>query len=369
VALPQEATQGAVALQGTAAYVAATDSLQAVDTSSGQVVATIRPRQQPLQSRDEVQIMGQVIQVNSAGGPPQVATVDGKTLVLAPFLVQIPGHGTTQGRSAMELTAVAAATNQVAWTMPLELPEWASDPYADDLGAAVVGVQATTAVVVVANSDHRVTYAVDLAARQVRWQQDRFAAAELGGGVVIGTVTGDADFRQQLAALAIADGRRRWAALDSSGMNAYSAGPKLVAVSGQDYLSGDGFFMLLDRASGATVTHVKTDRTVRVSCAYDGAAVTVCSSSIAQWVFAVDTAGKDLWELPDRAARRVAPTVTAVWHGAVYATTGNGPVVLDARTGADRNVDPGIAPVLVDDYVGLARDGTDRRLTAYPATG
>lgn len=54
------------------------------------------------------------------------------------------------------------------------------------------------------------------------------------------------------------------------------------------------------------------------------------------------------WTLPDTGHTRVAPTVTAVWHGAVYGYTDHGPIVLDAATGTDRNDHPGIAAVPLD---------------------
>jgi hypothetical protein len=46
------------------------------------------------------------------------------------------------------------------------------------------------------------------------------------------------------------------------------------------------------------------------------------------------------------------------------------PVVLDARTGADRSDEPGIAPFVVDAYWGIALDkGGGQVLRAYPAVG
>ncbi|MGW7361563.1 hypothetical protein ACWGI0_34355 [Streptomyces sp. NPDC054802] len=48
------------------------------------------------------------------------------------------------------------------------------------------------------------------------------------------------------------------------------------------------------------------------------------------------------------------PEVTAAWHGRVYGRTEAGPVVLDARTGEDVEVDPGVAPVAVNEYGAVA---------------
>ncbi|MEF2529015.1 MULTISPECIES: hypothetical protein [Streptomyces] len=42
---------------------------------------------------------------------------------------------------------------------------------------------------------------------------------------------------------------------------------------------------------------------------------------------------------------------------------------LEARTGADLPIRPGLAPCLVNAYTGLALSETDRSLTAYPTSG
>lgn len=65
------------------------------------------------------------------------------------------------------------------------------------------------------------------------------------------------------------------------------------------------------------------------------------------------------------------PTVTAVWHGAVYGYTDHGPIVLDATTGADRNDHPGIAPTLVDAYAGVVAAVPPTAVAAgvYPSGG
>ncbi|WNF30375.1 PQQ-binding-like beta-propeller repeat protein [Streptomyces sp. C11-1] len=101
------------------------------------------------------------------------------------------------------------------------------------------------------------------------------------------------------------------------------------------------------------------DKARPVECRYDEKSVVVCgrhpgAARRAAEVFAVDVAsGKVLWELPDRAAGRIVPEVTAVRHGRVYASTASGPVVLDARSGQDIELEPGIAPVAVNEYAGL----------------
>jgi outer membrane protein assembly factor BamB len=77
-----------------------------------------------------------------------------------------------------------------------------------------------------------------------------------------------------------------------------------------------------------------------LACRYDQAAVTVCTMGTSL-VFALDaTSGKQLWQLPTTGW--IAPTVTAAWHGAVYGTAGDKPLVLDAKTGVDREPSPAL---------------------------
>ncbi|WP_374772667.1 hypothetical protein OG756_05520 [Streptomyces sp. NBC_01310] len=73
--------------------------------------------------------------------------------------------------------------------------------------------------------------------------------------------------------------------------------------------------------------------------------------------------------VPDKNAGRIAPQVAAVWHGRVYGKTADGPLALDARTGAGLPTRPGVAPYLVNEYTGLALSESDDALTAYPTNG
>ncbi|MEU1806716.1 hypothetical protein [Streptomyces sp. NPDC019937] len=79
--------------------------------------------------------------------------------------------------------------------------------------------------------------------------------------------------------------------------------------------------------------------------------------------------GKQLWKLSHDDADRVPPHATLVRNGLLYGVTKNGPVVMDARTGQDKEAAPGIAPYVSDGYVGLGIAEDDGRVTAYRATG
>jgi outer membrane protein assembly factor BamB len=105
------------------------------------------------------------------------------------------------------------------------------------------------------------------------------------------------------------------------------------------------------------------------SCAHDSDTLIVCWA-FTEHIAAVDAAnGKVLWQLPDTSADRIMPRISAVRRGMIYATAGgNGPVILDGRTGKDKVTSVAIAPTLVIPGYGLvlsARGG----LFAHRATG
>ncbi|MFD7906499.1 hypothetical protein ACFV4G_30200 [Kitasatospora sp. NPDC059747] len=140
----------------------------------------------------------------------------------------------------------------------------------------------------------------------------------------------------------------------------------VVELATVDTATGTGkqFTRLLDGATGHEVLALGG---AGADCRHDGRSVTVCTDDGS--VFAVDDNAQVLWKLPDEANHRIAPTVTAVWHGLVYGSTSHGPVILDTRTGADRPATPGIAPAAVDAYAGLALKNDANILVAYPAAG
>ncbi|ARP72341.1 hypothetical protein LK07_24155 [Streptomyces pluripotens] len=152
-------------------------------------------------------------------------------------------------------------------------------------------------------------------------------------------------------------------------MSIVPAGPRLVRVSGKDYDRGHSYDRLVDAGSGRTVRTMPADL-AGSECDYDDRSALVCSGMGAesQVAYGLDAStGKDLWRLPDQQADRIAPKVTAAWHGRVYGTTDHGSVALDARTGKDLP-NPGIAPILVNESAGLALDQDGSNLIAYPTS-
>ncbi|MCR8577512.1 PQQ-like beta-propeller repeat protein [Streptomyces sp. Isolate_219] len=341
-----------LALHGTGAYAAAADSLQVIDTGTGTATSTVRPRHKSIAEKD-------------AETNAPVLTQDGRQ-ALVPFLVEFPGKGTTPSRAGIELDAVDTTTGKAAWTLDLDdLPSWAAQPATR---ARVVATTKSTAVISVGNGEMGATYAVDLDSRKTTWHDDKVAAAAVIGDTAVATTSKDS-VRQQVIGLDINhDGKRSWSKLDGYELTVRPAGPHLVAITGTDYNSGDSVGVLL-KPDGSKAADLTGDSS-GLTCHYDDASVTVCQTEEPRTLALDATTGKQLWSLPEKGGNRVAPTVTAAWHGVVYGTTGNGPVALDAKTGADRSTSPGAAPVAVNEYTGVALDQADHRtLIAHPATG
>jgi hypothetical protein len=130
-------------------------------------------------------------------------------------------------------------------------------------------------------------------------------------------------------------------------------------------LAGEPFFILI-RADRSVV-----GRFIGMTCWYDEVSVTVCAGEN-RFAFALDsTSNAVLWAMPEEGSRRVVPTVTAAWHGAVYGWANRAPVVLDAKTGADREPSPGLAPEVVNGRaaVGAPVQGSGNPVTVHPASG
>ncbi|MFF9482986.1 PQQ-binding-like beta-propeller repeat protein [Streptomyces sp. NPDC014733] len=339
-------------LHGTDAYVAAADSLQVIDTSTGTATSVVRPRHKTIVEKD-------------AETSAPVLTPDGRQ-VLAPFVVEFPGKGTTPSRAGVELDAVDTRTGKASWTLDLDdLPNWANSP---ETQVRVVAATKSTAVISVAAGERGATYAVDLATCKATWHNDEVAAATVIGNTAVALTSKDS-VRQQVIGLDIDhEGKRSWSKLDGYELTVRPAGPHLVAVIGRDYDSGDDIGVLL-KPDGSKATDLTGD-SLGLTCHYDDASVTVCQTEEPRTLALDAETGKQLWNLPEKGANRVVPTVTAAWHGVVYGTTSNGPVVLDAKTGADRSASPGAAPAAVNEYTGIALDQDERHtLVAYPATG
>ncbi|MFE9966446.1 hypothetical protein [Streptomyces sp. NPDC005525] len=374
IAMPMEATSGRLTVGGTLdgelpvvlneqiAFVAAPDNVQAVDTATGNLVGRIEPSGSPLGS---VEAMGD----DNPAQAPVIVKGAGFTILVAPFVVETAGTGTQAEHTLVELTGSNAETAKVMWRLPVRLPSWADSSYST-VSAVVVGTLDHIGVLTVANDDHAVSYGIDLAAHRILWTQAGFDAVAVAGSTAVGATVQDGT-RERAVGYDVTSGKRKWFGEHSYELSVRGAGPHLITVNGRDYGSGDSYYRLLDARTG-TVRQNLPSGLFGSSCRYDAKDTVVCAGmgSQSQVVCALDaTSGKMLWQLPDKQADRIAPEVAAAWHGRVYGETGNGPVILDARSGDDVPAHPAIVPRLLNESTALALDDSGDQLMAYPTAG
>lgn len=316
--------------------------------------------------------------------PFALERADGPPHVLVAYHVSKEGRGTTATRELVELLVLDSGTGKLRSRLEIPL---VADAYRDAAGGRstavrVVGAQDGTVAVSLrvharrsASSNLvRETIGVDLSdpdRPRTIWKKPGFEAYTVAGGNAVGAEHDAGGQYKVLTAVSMEDGDTEWQDRTherTAGMNpelqaqwTTPAGPDRIIttqVKRSGLISSRSQLLLVDAATGKQ--RPLSDRKRPVHCRYDGKSVVVCgphpgASRAPKEVFALDApSGKLLWELPDSAAGRIAPEVTAVRHGRVYAETPSGPVVLDARSGEDIELDPGIAPVVVNEYAGLA---------------
>lgn len=311
-------------------------------------------------------------------------------LVLAASATTVPGSGTTPPGLALELLALTRAdpAAAVSWTAAAPLP-WVENPRS--VRTAVSGVAGApdgrrVAVLSITGSSHRASLAVDLGERRVLWVADGVLAGAVLDGEVPDEVTGragggslpgaqaPADTRaatvvgvavpagggsgytpSSVVGLDVRSGARRFVAdAGATALTVSRAGPWSAVVGGRAAGNARAFLAVLGADGSARPRIDLGTASVAPRCVWDEATVTVCSGP--NRTFALDAVtARPLWSLPT--AGRVPPRVSTAWHGAVYGTTVNGPVVVDGRTGQDRDPAPGAAPVVVNRYLGVGPGG------------
>ncbi|WP_139324217.1 MULTISPECIES: hypothetical protein [unclassified Pseudonocardia] len=293
---------------------------------------------------------GSGITSEQIGNPVVAATPVGR-LAVAAFPVEIAGRGTTPGGPAIELVGADSATGAKTLSATVPLPAGSSpgfDPLVHYVG--VVGVEGSTAVVTATTSEGGFTAAVDLGTGETMWTAPDLTGRQVVDGTVI---VYRHDFASpEMRGLSLTDGAQRWAGGPSG--KAFPIGERLVLVSDNTGTA------VLEAATGARVTTTPLGEDQKSwRCYYDQRSITVCQLDQFGKPYAVvglDESGAELWRIVARSGGdRVPPTVTATWHGAVYGhTPDGGPVVLDGQTGADRTPAAAAAPLLVNEYFGIA---------------
>jgi hypothetical protein len=333
-----------IALVDTTAFVVARDALVVVDVTDGKVRETIKP---------ELQLADEKLYNKIAGNdpmPPIVTNIEGGRAVLAPFAVSVPGQGTTPAGIAVEIVAVRVDGTKKMWSARVNVQ--LSTKVIEGHNMALLGVASGIAVLRAGGS----TYGVDLRTQRTVWQRPDFQGVTVTGETIVG-FSSNGEGLEMLEGANAADGVQRW--VDKTGDTSFliwPAGLRFVAVNG---MNRSNAFRIVEASTGRKVNAPQTggEGPATPNCYYDQVGVTVCwdiDRSGFEWTGAFDAhTGEWLWHLPDRKTNRTYVRVTTAWRGAVYGTTSNGPVVLDARTGADREANPVAAPFLVNGYVGI----------------
>lgn len=377
ITLPESASRGEhdkaapmlrplpVALHKGVAYIARPDGLDVVSGYQRGTPVTIKPQYTPGTKLKYVTRWGE-----NPAQAPLITSYEGRTLVLSTLVTEKAGTGTTASRAMLELMATDADTAKKAWFAEIDLG--ASDHTLDRrLSSAVLGRSGDTVVV----SAFDKIFGIDLKTQKHAWTakgtyEQRRGAAVVGDMVV--AVRSGEFFRGTVVGLRPADGSEAWVS-PRTGDAVSTAGTDAVMAmeDGEEYTTVPH---LLDAATGK-IRRVLPEEAPGSDCRYDGTSVAVCArgefgeGELAAYDFKT---GKELWRLPDEAGTRVVPNVTLVQEGLVYAFTDNGPTVLDAATGEDKEAQPGIAPYATDGHVGLGLDfDTDEDqyvVTAYRTT-
>ncbi|WP_073498839.1 PQQ-binding-like beta-propeller repeat protein [Actinacidiphila paucisporea] len=304
---------------------------------------------------------------------------DADTLVSAPrfgggivagaFRTDIAGTGTAEDRAANVVVGFDAVSGKTLWTQDIGGAENDDSDMLlaqDDPVPEIIDMDAEHVLVTVASQGYSETppmsVLLDTRTGKVLWTDNDLKAADLDGSAVDGA-RDDGDF----AGLSVSDGHELWKRNLGLGHPLIAdAGPGLTLAMGTEH------DLLIDPATGKAVFD-SGDTSLR-GCDYDGRDTTVCFGTGSDvtglaWAFDVHT-HQVLWQLPDAAAHREAPGVTAAWHGVVYGV-GHDPMTLDARTGKDLRATTGLddSPFLVTAGYGLVYDDLSHSVTVYQAAG
>ncbi|MFF5554001.1 outer membrane protein assembly factor BamB family protein [Streptomyces olivaceoviridis] len=321
---------------------------------------------------------------NASLSPPTVS--NGRVFVT--YLTEVRGTGTLANRYMTRVQALDAKTGRTLWAINLK-KHYSSALEAKFASRPHIFAADAQHVVVEAHFDQG-TYTALLAADKgtLLWDDPLFVPVAFDGQVVAGQVLSPGGNVSLTEGRAVADGRHLWKLPAKPPVkNDLSDWGSAYGVPEAGSTHQAFFLARIDEATAAEPPpHVLLYRvadgkrflglddainnTIEPGdCRDDGRRTIVCGTDRVVVAYD-DRSGKKLWKLPDEAAGRVAPGVTAVRHGIVYGTTDNGAVALDARTGRDRTTDLSIAPEYVGRGFGLAYGetaGDQDELYVYPA--
>ncbi|GAA4928742.1 hypothetical protein [Actinoplanes utahensis] len=271
--------------------------------------------------------------------------------VAAVYPVAVAAAGTSRNRNRLEVVTADATTGKGTGSVVLDAPATPANGADAHDTVRIAGTHGDVVVLVFGASilmKNPETVAVDVITGRTLWRRAGLRAGAVLGDTLLAQTGTKPAF---VSGLGVADGGQRWKALQvpSGSFTITAAGPDAAAVAVSDHATGKRSAGFLDSA-GRLTGRISATRVG--DCHYDEQAITVCSLD-GDEVAGFDAAtGRELWRLPT--ADRLAPRVTFAWHGAVYGRVKSDAVVLDARTGADREAEAGIDPIAVNEYGGVS---------------
>lgn len=366
----------AVTLDGTKAYTFGSEggSLIAVDLASSQTIGTAEPEGSlPEGYLPAMRNPPRDLSPSCEQRGPAVATVGGKKVALGLFPVVEQGSGTNPDTAAIEMVALDTDSGKTAWRARLDIRQAHTTCH-------VAGVSGHTAVLVL-GGDRAVgvshtTYGVDLTTGKVVWEQENFEAQLVQDGHAVGGTEND-DGWVVLASHEAEHGKWQWTSSPAADIqidaSVFSPGRLLVKTI---MMGAADTVVKLSDGSPQPVEGIGEEFAGVNRCLYDGQSLTFChmgTDDEAELV-AYDANGKRQWRVggPSDDSGRIAPFLTAAYHGLVYGAVERDnrpsqPIVLDGRTGSDRELSPGATPWLVNAYVGL--DDERGSVTVHHSTG
>ncbi|MYQ78410.1 MULTISPECIES: PQQ-binding-like beta-propeller repeat protein [unclassified Streptomyces] len=338
-------------------FIAEPNRMQMLDMATGELTTVAKPTAVPVGANNEWNAR--------PVAPPLLVERGSTSIAVTSFVVNETTTGTRAAHQNAEIIAVDAGTGKATWRLAIRLP---NKDGGDAKASLVGGNDGSLALRTTTEYDnHYVSYGIDSTTGRQTWTKDGFAALVVDDGVVIGA-TRDESWGVRPSGFDATSGKTLWRGQRSIDVAASTIASGRVLLSGSDYGSGDKYARVMSPRTGRTSLTLG-DEVRDDACVYDGQTALICSGSsgVADTVHAFEaTSGKLLWKLPDSRTDRIAPSVSAVWHGRVYGTANDSPVMLDATTGEDL-ASPGAVPIMVNESTAILKSGST--LVACPTKG
>ncbi|WP_128429901.1 hypothetical protein [Streptomyces cyaneus] len=286
---------------------------------------------------------------------PMGVQVDGKDVVAIAYVQNDKGNGTQKAKGQVVFQWLNATDGKKVAEVTADLTPTlgagrggdtvVSQAYDAATGQIVVGVGADGQEAAKKGGEAFTVYA------DPKTQKSTVIPFVTPAGVLNGVVAGAKGRNQEGAAdgtIVIADGTTgkitKQTPTKQDYLNPAGSGSKRAYLASNSYEGNDKYNNALysvDIASGSVVqtkSQVVDEQVSSFTCWGDQAKAVVCTSGAygGKEIFGFDdTTGKKTWGYTDKSASRVVPTVTAAFHGIVYAQTDAQPVLMDAATGSD----------------------------------